>query len=73
MNDELARLLTPMVNQHKNALEKYAEERISILRGFLENEVELTRIREIQGMIKEVKLLLTLRDVVLKYKENRNG
>jgi hypothetical protein len=62
-----------MVNQHKNALEKYAEERISILRGFLENEVELTRIREIQGMIKEVKLLLTLRDVVLKYKENRNG
>lgn len=57
-----------MVNQKDTfgMLQSYAEARIEILREQLEITKDIGAIREIQGMIGELKRFKTLRDQVVK-------
>lgn len=61
----LARSLIPVVNTNNDALIEYANYRIDMLRHDLETLVEINDILRIQGQIKEIRRLLTLRDEVL--------
>lgn len=61
----LARNLIPLVNVNNDALSEYALYRLSLLRNELETLVEINDILRIQGQIKEIRRLLTLRDEVL--------
>ena len=47
-------------------MQDYADRRISILRHQLETELDMDRMRQIQGSIKELKRFQTLRDEVVK-------
>ena len=66
MDTNVARKVLPFVNDiaHYDAFLAHVESRIETLRGFLEKEKEVDRIREIQGAIAELKRLYTLRDEV---------
>ena len=67
MEKELARAIIPLVNDvdHYPLLQKYVEERIEVLRTFLEKTTEHEKIREIQGAIAELRRFQTLRDQAL--------
>lgn len=61
----LARNLIPLVNTNNDALLEYAMYRLGFLRNELETLVEINDILRIQGQIKELRRLITLRDEVL--------
>lgn len=61
----LARNLIPLVNLNNDALLEYAMYRLAILRNELETLVEINDILRIQGQIKELRRLITLKDEVL--------
>lgn len=61
----LARNLIPLVNVNNDALLEYAMYRLGILRNELETLIEINDILRIQGQIKELRRLITLRDEVL--------
>jgi hypothetical protein len=67
MEKELARAIIPLVNDadHYPLLQQYVEERIEVLRTFLEKTTEHEKIREIQGAIAELRRFQTLRDQAL--------
>lgn len=66
MEKETARSFIPMVNDldFYEDLKKYAAYRITVLIKDLET-CELTRVDKIQGQIKELRLLLSLKEEVL--------
>ena len=67
MEKELARAIIPLVNDvdHYPLLQQYVEERIEVLRTFLEKTTEHEKIREIQGAIAELRRFQPLRDQAL--------
>jgi hypothetical protein len=67
MTKEEFRNLLPLVNDHDQfkRLNSYAEYRINVLRGILENQKDPTKIYELQGAIAELRRVSTLRDEVL--------
>lgn len=68
MNQDLARKINPLVNnQNEKLLITYAEYRIDFLRKKLEI-APLEEVPKIQGMILEVKRLLTLKEEINKEK-----
>jgi hypothetical protein len=68
MDKQFYRSILLMVNQKDTfgMLQSYAEARIEILREQLEITKDIGAIREIQGMIGELKRFKTLRDQVVK-------
>lgn len=67
MKKEEFRDLLPLVNDHDqyDRLKSYADHRISVLRGILENQKDPIKIYELQGAIAELRRVVTLRDEVL--------
>lgn len=67
MKKEEFRDLLPLVNDHDqyDRLKSYADHRINVLRGILENQKDPTKIYELQGAIAELRRVATLRDEVL--------
>jgi phage tail tape-measure protein len=67
MTKEEYRDLLPLVNDHSQygRMKSYAEYRINVLRGILENQKDPTKIYELQGAIAELRRVATLRDEVL--------
>lgn len=67
MKKEEYRDLLPLVNDHDHyeRLKAYADHRINVLRGILENQKDPTKIYELQGAIAELRRVVTLRDEVL--------
>lgn len=62
LDKQLARNLLPLVNSALNEdLIEYANYRIKILNTTLENSVEINDILRVQGQIKELRRLLTLK------------
>ena len=59
--------LLPLVNDaaHYEILQMYVEDRLSVLRGFLETQKEHSKILEIQGAIAELRALQSLREHAL--------
>ena len=68
MDKQFYRSILLMVNQKDTfeMLQSYADARIAILREQLEITKDIGAIREIQGMIGELKRFKTLRDQVIK-------
>jgi sensor domain CHASE-containing protein len=68
MDKKFYRSILLMVNQKDTfeMLQSYADARIAILREQLETTKEIGSIREIQGMIGELKRFKTLREQVIK-------
>ena len=68
MDKQFYRSILLMVNQKDTfeMLQSYADARIAILREQLEITKDIGAIREIQGMIGELKRFKTLRDQVVK-------
>jgi hypothetical protein len=67
MKKEHYRELLPLVNDRDSMIKLsfYAEQRIDVLRAYLENQKEPTKIYELQGAIAELRRIATLRDEVL--------
>ena len=67
MKKEVAKKLLKLVNVKSNTdlLEFYAKERVQILYRQLEQLANIDEIRQMQGAIKEIKRLITLRDEVI--------
>jgi len=68
MDKQFYRSILLMVNQKDTfeMLQSYADARIAILREQLEITKDIGAVREIQGMIGELKRFKTLRDQVVK-------
>lgn len=68
MDKQFYRQILLMVNQKDTykMMQDYADRRIFILRHQLETELDMDRMRQIQGSIKELKRFQTLRDEVVK-------
>lgn len=68
MDKQFYRQILLMVNQKDTykMLQDYADRRVSLLRHQLESELDIDRIRQLQGSIKELKRFQTLRDEVVK-------
>jgi len=66
MDRETAQSLTPLVTDKKalQMLEVYISHRIDVLRGQLENLTDHHAIIAVQGQIRELRRLRTLRDEV---------
>ena len=67
MKKELAKKLLKLVNVKSNTdlLEFYAKERVQILYRQMEQLANVDEIRQIQGAIREIKRLSTIRDEVI--------
>jgi|TARA_Y100001937_G_scaffold31383_1_gene44945 hypothetical protein len=67
MKKEVAKKLLKLVNVKSNTdlLEFYAKERVQILYRQMEQLVNIDEIRQIQGAIREIKRLTTIRDEVV--------
>lgn len=67
MTKDQYRELLPLVNdgQSYGLLKKYAEYKIEVLRGYLENQKEPTKIYELQGAIAELRRIATDRKSVV--------
>ena len=67
MIKEVAKKLLKLVNVKSNTdlLEFYAKERVQILYKQMEQLANIDEIRQMQGAIKEIKRLITLRDEVI--------
>lgn len=67
MKKEVAKKLLKLVNVKSNTdlLEFYAKERVQILYKQMEQLANIDEIRQMQGAIKEIKRLITLRDEVI--------
>jgi hypothetical protein len=68
MDQKLYRSLLLMVNTKATftLMQEYASVRIAQYHAFLENEKNHDRVLEIQGAIKELRRIKTLRDEVIK-------
>ena len=66
MDEKQAREIVLLVNDPEMypLLVRYAEQRLEILRGYLENEKNLQKVSELQGAIAEIKRIFTLKDEV---------
>lgn len=63
MDQETARSLLPFVNSDLYpTFTDYVNKRLDMLRTNLDNEMDVDRIRQTQGRIAELKLMLGLRD-----------
>ena len=64
MKKEVAKKLLKLVNVKSNTdlLEFYAKERVQILYRQMEQLASVDEIRQIQGAIREIKRLTTIRD-----------
>ena len=64
MNKDVAKVLLPVINKKDDydLFLLYIEDRIEILRGFLEREKDPQRVREVQGAIAELRKFFTLRE-----------
>ena len=67
MKKEVAKKLLKLVNVKSNTdlLEFYARERVQILYRQMEQLARVDEIRQIQGAIREIKRLTTIRDEVI--------
>ena len=67
MKKEVAKKLLKLVNVKSNTdlLEFYAKERVQILYRQMEHLASVDEIRQIQGAIREIKRLTTIRDEVI--------
>ena len=67
MKKEVAKKLLKLVNVKSNTdlLEFYAKERVQILYRQMEQLASIDEIRQIQGAIREIKRLKTIRDEVI--------
>lgn len=67
MTKDQFRELLPLVNDHEAyaLMKRHAELRIEVLRSYLENQKEPTKIYELQGAIAELRRIATLRDEVI--------
>ena len=67
MKKEVAKKLLKLVNVKSNTdlLEFYAKERVQILYSQMEQLASFDYIRQIQGAIREIKRLTTIRDEVI--------
>ena len=67
MKKEVAKKLLKLVNVKSNTdlLEFYARERVQILYRQMEQLASVDEIRQIQGAIREIKRLITIRDEVI--------
>ena len=67
MKKEVAKKLLKLVNVKSNTdlLEFYAKERVQILYRQMEQLASVDEIRQIQGAIREIKRLTTIRDEVI--------
>ena len=67
MKKEVAKKLLKLVNVKSNTdlLEFYAKERVQILYSQMEQLASVDEIRQIQGAIREIKRLTTIRDEVI--------
>ena len=67
MKKEVAKKLLKLVNVKSNTdlLEFYAKERVQILYRQMEQLASIDEIRQIQGAIREIKRLITIRDEVI--------
>ena len=67
MKKEVAKKLLKLVNVKSNTdlLEFYAKERVQILYRQMEQLASVDEIRQIQGAIREIKRLITIRDEVI--------
>jgi len=67
MKKEVAKKLLKLVNVKSNTdlLEFYARERVQILYRQMEQLASVDEIRQIQGAIREIKRLTTIRDEVI--------
>ena len=66
MDKNVARTVLPFVNDatHYGSFLLHVEDRIDVLRNFLEKEKDPSRVRELQGAIAELRRFYTLRDEV---------
>jgi len=64
MDKNVAKAILPVINEKEkyNLFLLYVEDRIEILRGFLEREKDPQRVREVQGAIAELRKFFTLRE-----------
>jgi len=64
MEKQLARAILPLVNDVDQypVLQTYIENRIQVMRNYLENTKDHNKILEIQGAIAELRRFQTLRD-----------
>jgi hypothetical protein len=64
LNKDVAKVLLPVINKKDDydLFLLYIEDRIEILRGFLEREKDPQRVREVQGAIAELRKFFTLRE-----------
>ena len=71
ITSETARKLLSLVNNRQNMdrLGAYVEDRLSFLHRELESQTEPHAVYRLQGQIKEVRRLLTLRDEALQKAE----
>jgi len=67
MNLAVAKELLPLVNDVDDlkALHVYAEDRLKVIRNDLDTNTDLNSILRLQGQIKELKRLLSIREEVL--------
>ena len=67
MKKEVAKKLLKLVNVKSNTdlLEFYAKERVQLLYRQMEQLASVDEIRQIQGAIREIKRLTTIRDEVI--------
>ena len=67
MKKEVAKKLLKLVNVKSNTdlLEFYAKDRVQILYRQMEHLASIDEIRQIQGAIREIKRLTTIRDEVI--------
>jgi len=63
MDEKQAREILALVNDPEMypLLVRYAEQRLEILRVYLENEKNLQKVSELQGAIAEIKRIFTLK------------
>ena len=64
MDTKLAKAILPLVNDpaHDQILQLYVENRIEVLRGYLEKTPEHSKMLQIQGQINELRAFQTLRE-----------
>lgn len=65
LDKDLAKKLYVMVNSFQEELAEYATDRINTLHKLLEIETDTTSLYQLQGQIKELRRLLTLRQEVI--------
>ena len=73
MIKEVAKKLLKLVNVKSNTdlLEFYAKERVQILYRQIEQLASVDEIRQIQGAIREIKRLTTIRDEVIEKSKDK--